>query len=499
MVSPQPRRHHPTRRKPTEEVRGHLSVRFRVPGLARLWVALLGVVRFWIDQGVRIFRVDNPHTKPFAFWEWLIACVRADVPEVFLSRGLHPAASHGAPGPDRLQPVVHLLHMAHIQVGARDLPQRADGPARRRTSVRTCGPIRLTSSRGSWSRAVGAFLARLVLAATLSASYGIYGPVFELQEHIARQPGSEEYLRSEKYEIRSWDLGSPTSLAEFVASLNLIRREHEALQFNDSLRFHGTDNDALIAYSKARVDRPNGSELDVVLVVVNLDHRHAQTGWVTVDLRALGFVENLPYVARDLLTGAHYVWRGRPISVSPRPRRRPVPCLRAHPAGRLARGCSMTTTEVAHERRTAALAPLGGSADWYKEAVIYELHVRAFHDGNGDGIGDFKGLIEKLDYLQGLGVTAIWLLPFYPSPFGTTATTSPTTGRSTPRTGPSATSASSCARPIDEVSASSPSSCSRTPPTPTRGSSGPGGPAPVPATGTTTCGVTRRSATPRRG
>ena len=93
--------------------------------------------------------------------------------------------------------------------------------------------------------------------------------------------------------------------------MNLIRRDHEALQFNDSLRFRGTDNDALIAYSKARqLERPDGAELDVVLTVVNLDHRHVQAGWVTVDLGALGFVDNLPYVAHDLLSGARYVWRG---------------------------------------------------------------------------------------------------------------------------------------------------------------------------------------------
>jgi starch synthase (maltosyl-transferring) len=156
-----------------------------------------------------------------------------------------------------------------------------------------------------------AFLARLVLAATLSASYGIYGPAFELQEHLPREEGSEEYLRSEKYETRSWDLEAPTSLADFVAAINLIRREHEALQFNDALRFHGTDNDALIAYSKTRlVDGSDGPAMDIVLTVVNLDHRHAQSGWITVDLSSLGLVEDLPYVAHDLLSGARYVWRG---------------------------------------------------------------------------------------------------------------------------------------------------------------------------------------------
>ncbi len=171
----------------------------------------------------------------------------------------------------------------------------------------------------------GAFLARLVLAATLSASYGIYGPVFELQEHRPREAGSEEYLHSEKYEMQTWDLDGPTSLANFVAAINLIRRDHEALQFNDTLRFHGTDNDALIAYSKVRpVERLDGPDLDIVLTVVNLDHRHAQAGWVTVDLAALGLVDDTPYVAHDLLSDARYVWRGPTNFVSLDPA--DVPC-----------------------------------------------------------------------------------------------------------------------------------------------------------------------------
>jgi starch synthase (maltosyl-transferring) len=286
---------------------------FESPDWPDLWTALLDVVRFWIERGVRIFRVDNPHTKPFAFWEWLIACVRADVPEViFLAEAF-----------TRPRVMEHLARIGFSQSYTYFTWRTSKWELETYLSQLTAPGTAAYFRPNLWPNTPdilpaelveggrGAFLARLVLAATLSASYGIYGPVFELQEHIPRQPGSEEYLRSEKYEIRSWDLASPTSLAEFVASLNLIRREHEALQFNDSLRFHGTDNDALIAYSKARVvDRPKGPELDVVLVVVNLDHRHARTGWVTVDLGALGFVENLPYVAHDLLTGAHYVWRG---------------------------------------------------------------------------------------------------------------------------------------------------------------------------------------------
>jgi starch synthase (maltosyl-transferring) len=152
-----------------------------------------------------------------------------------------------------------------------------------------------------------AFLSRLVLAATLSSSYGIYGPAFELQEHVPRSKGSEEYLRSEKYELRSWDLESPKSLQGFIAQVNRIRREHEALQFNDSLRFQWTDNDALLAYSKVRELEPG---FDALLTVVNLDHHHVQSGWVGLDLESLGLRADVPYLAHDLLSDARYVWSG---------------------------------------------------------------------------------------------------------------------------------------------------------------------------------------------
>jgi starch synthase (maltosyl-transferring) len=152
-----------------------------------------------------------------------------------------------------------------------------------------------------------AFLSRLALAATLGASYGIYGPAFELQENLARSPGSEEYGRSEKYEIRTWDRKSRDSLSEFIGHLNRIRREHVALQFNDTLTFQRVDNDQLIAYAKTRGKAP---ESDVVVAVVNLDHYYPQSGFVELDLSSLGVDVQRPYVMHDLLTDARYTWEG---------------------------------------------------------------------------------------------------------------------------------------------------------------------------------------------
>ncbi|HEX9015882.1 MAG TPA: alpha-1,4-glucan--maltose-1-phosphate maltosyltransferase, partial [Chloroflexota bacterium] len=150
-----------------------------------------------------------------------------------------------------------------------------------------------------------AFISRLVLAATLGASYGIYGPAFELQESVAREPGSEEYLNSEKYEIRHWQLDSPTSLRDLIARVNRIRNENEALQRDDGLAFHHVDNDELICYSKLAEDSSN-----LILVVVNLDTRWKQGGWVDLPLAELGIDPEHPYQVHDLLTDARYLWHG---------------------------------------------------------------------------------------------------------------------------------------------------------------------------------------------
>jgi starch synthase (maltosyl-transferring) len=150
-----------------------------------------------------------------------------------------------------------------------------------------------------------AFLTRLVLAATLGASYGIYGPAFELCEHRPRSEGSEEYLDSEKYEIRSWDLEQRHSLQEFIARVNRIRRENPALQSNQGLHFHTVDNPELLCYSKSIADQSN-----VVLVVVNLSPYHVHSGWVELQLDALGLDPTQPAQMHDELSDARYIWHG---------------------------------------------------------------------------------------------------------------------------------------------------------------------------------------------
>jgi starch synthase (maltosyl-transferring) len=280
-----------------------------------LWLALRDVVLFWIEQGVTVFRVDNPHTKPFAFWDWLISSVRAGAPEtIFLSEAFtRPRVMEHLARIGFTQSYTYFTWRSskwELETYLTELT-RGETSAYLRPNLWPNTPDILSEELQTGGRA--AFITRLVLAATLSSSYGIYGPAFELQEHLPREKGSEEYLGSEKYEIRSWDLESPNSLSALVGLVNRIRREHKALQFNDQLAFHSTDNDQLIAYSKVR-EGPEGT--DVVLTVVNLDHHHTQTGWVTVDVDALGLSSDHPYTAHDLLSDARFTWKAASNFVS---------------------------------------------------------------------------------------------------------------------------------------------------------------------------------------
>jgi starch synthase (maltosyl-transferring) len=162
-----------------------------------------------------------------------------------------------------------------------------------------------------------------VLAATLGANYGIYGPAFELAENRPRQPGSEEYLDSEKYEIRSWNLDDPWSLKDLIARVNTARRENPALQSDWSLRFHDVDNEMLICYSKTTQDFSN-----VIVTVVNLDPKHAHSGWVTLDLPALGLDSQHPYQVHELLGDSRYLWTGARNYVELNPQSAPAHIFR---------------------------------------------------------------------------------------------------------------------------------------------------------------------------
>jgi starch synthase (maltosyl-transferring) len=188
------------------------------------------------------------------------------------------------------------------------------------------------------------FVVRALLAGTLAASYGVYGPVFELCERAARHKGSEEYLDSEKYQLRQFNLADPISIAPVLKRLNVIRRQHVALQHNTTLRFHQVDNEALMAYSKtaggiaAHADSAaNELAAAPILVVINLDTVHPQSGWIDVDLESLGIAAAESYVVHDLLSDAEYEWKGNRNFVILDPATTPAHIFRIETPGGAAR------------------------------------------------------------------------------------------------------------------------------------------------------------------
>lgn len=276
---------------------------FETSDPAGLWSALKGVFDFWIGHGVRIFRVDNPHTKAFPFWEWVIGEIRSRHPDVLL---LSEAFT-------RPKVMVRLAKLGFTQSYTYFAWRKTGWELKEYTGdlARVAGFFRpnfwpntpdiLTEQLQTGGRPM--FISRYVLAATLSSNCGIYGPAYELMEHTPIAEGSEEYRDSEKYQIRVWDFTRPDSLAPIIAKVNAARHAHRALQRNEGLVFHPTDNEMLLAYSKRWVN-------DAVLVVVSLDPIHPQAGWVDLDLDGLDLDPDQPFRVHDLLTDQGYDWRG---------------------------------------------------------------------------------------------------------------------------------------------------------------------------------------------
>ena len=290
-----------------------------------LWEELRRVVLFWVGQGVKVFRVDNPHTKPFRFWEWLIAEVRREHPDViFLSEAftrpkvMYRLAKLGFSQSYNYFPWRNTKEELVAYFSESTRPPVADFL---RANLWPNTPDILTEPLQHGGRPV--FASRLALAATLGASYGIYGPAYELMESRPRTPGGEEYLDSEKYQVRHWDLARDDSLRDLAARLNRIRRENPALQGDRSLRFHAVDNDQLVAYSKRSDDLSN-----VVLVVVNLDPHHVQSGFVEFPVEELALDPRAPWQVHDLLSDARFFWHGSRNFVELDPRASPAHVFR---------------------------------------------------------------------------------------------------------------------------------------------------------------------------
>jgi starch synthase (maltosyl-transferring) len=272
-----------------------------------LFAELLSVVRHWIDQGVRIFRVDNPHTKSFAFWEWLIRSVKAETPEViFLAEAFtRPKIMYRLAQLGFTQSYTYFTWRNTKTELTEYFEELTEDPVREFfwPNLWPNTPDILTEYLQTGGRP--AFVTRLVLAAALGANYGIYGPAFEQEVAAPLESGREEYRDSEKFEIHSWDTARADSLKDLIARVNRIRRENPALQQDRNLRFIPVDNDQLIGFVKCTADAAN-----VIVVVANLDPHHVQSGWLDLPLAALDLDPRRAYQVHDLLGGARYLWTG---------------------------------------------------------------------------------------------------------------------------------------------------------------------------------------------
>lgn len=280
---------------------------FETDAWNELWQELLEVFLFWIRQGVYIFRVDNPHTKPFPFWEWLIAEVKRAHPEtIFLAEAF-----------TRPKIIYRLAKLGFSQSYTYFSWRNAKSELETYFTELSRTEVREYFRPNLWPNTPDilpeylqfggrpAFMLRLVLAATLGANYGIYGPAYELMEAAPREAGGEEYLDSEKYQVRRWTLDRADSLQDFIARVNRIRKESPALQQDQSLQFFDVNNDNLLCYAKTTPDNA-----EIILVVANLDPHHTQSGWVTLPLELLGLETDRTYQVQDLLTSARFLWNG---------------------------------------------------------------------------------------------------------------------------------------------------------------------------------------------
>lgn len=289
-----------------------------------LWMELKNVTLFWIEQGIKIFRVDNPHTKPFVFWEWIIQEVKKEYPEViFLSEaftrpkvmywlskiGFDQSYTYFTWRNSKKEIIDYLSELISPEVKEYFRPNFWPNT-----------PDILPEVLQHGGKA--AFISRLILAATLSSNYGIYGPPFELMLSKAL-PDSEEYLDSEKYEIKKWDRNQCNTLKELITQVNRIRRENSALQQTKNLKFYEINNDQLLAYRKISFD-----PLNILIIVVCLDPFNRQVGKLKIPLEDLGLKGDQAYRVQELLMDRYLIWEGESQEVSLDPKEMPAAIFR---------------------------------------------------------------------------------------------------------------------------------------------------------------------------
>ncbi len=291
---------------PPKKYEDIFPLNFRCENWRELWAEMKSIVLFWAKRGVRIFRVDNPHTKPVAFWEYLINGVRANYPDaVFLAEaftrpkmmralakaGFDQSYTYFTWRNSKRELIEYFTELTETEMSEYF-----------RANLWPNTPDILPFVLQDGGRP--AFMIRVLLAATLSTLYGIYSG-YELCENEAL-PGREEYLDSEKYQWKERDWDRPGNIKDWITRLNKIRKENRALHFYDNLRFYHADNDAILFYGKMTPARDN-----IILVVVNLDPHRKQNSYIDVPIDQFGQMASDVYQVHDLLSDARYTWRGR--------------------------------------------------------------------------------------------------------------------------------------------------------------------------------------------
>jgi starch synthase (maltosyl-transferring) len=291
---------------PPKKYEDIIPLNFETDDWKALWEELKNVMLFWVQQGVRIFRVDNPHTKPFGFWQWAIADILREHPDViFLAEAFtRPKVMYDLAKIGFTQSYTYFTWRNSKREFIDYLTELTQTEVREyfKPNFWPNTPDILPEHLQHGGRS--AFLTRLVLAATLSSNYGIYGPAFELGLNVPR-PGVEEYIDNEKYEIKHWNWDAAGNIKPFITRINQIRRDHPALHTPWNLRFCDIDNDQLLCYGKATEDRS-----DILLIAVNLDPHYVQSGWVKVPIGEWGIPPDRPYTVHDLLTDEKFIWQG---------------------------------------------------------------------------------------------------------------------------------------------------------------------------------------------
>lgn len=311
---------------PPKKYEDIVPINFETENWEELWKELKDVILYWIDKGIRIFRVDNPHTKSLAFWEWVITEIKNEHPDIILlsEAFTRPKLMYRLAKAGFTQSYTYFTwrNSKHEILHYMNELTRTEVAEFLRPNFWPNTPDILPEYLQYGGRP--AFIIKLILAATLSSNYGIYGPAFELLSNEALA-GREEYMDSEKYEIKNWNYEVKGNLKELIGIINKIRKDNPALQATRNIRFLPVDNEYLLAFEKSA-----DGDADTIVVIVNLSPYHKHNGWVQLPLEEWGISESQTFLVHDLVAQDKYVWQGRRNYIEINPHSMPGHIFKVH-------------------------------------------------------------------------------------------------------------------------------------------------------------------------